>query len=176
MKNFGLLLISLGFLGGALVSVLEVETLDWLPFTIALAIGVVGVALVRAAERRLVEAEGASGAGVQVVETSLDRLVEHIHRLSAEKESLGVYEVRHRIDELFPEDLLAFVDARESIGHVHGLQAYADVMSHFAAGERYLNRAWTASADGYIDEVHTYLDKCEAQFVEAQTQFRSLAA
>ncbi len=67
--------------------------------------------------------------------------------------------VQHRIDELFPGDLNTFVEARETIPHVYGLQAYADVMSHFAAGERYLNRVWSASADGYVDEVRTYLEE-----------------
>ena len=67
--------------------------------------------------------------------------------------------VQHRIDELFPGDLNKFVEARETIPHVYRLQAYADVMSHFAAGERYLNRVWSASADGYVDEVRTYLEE-----------------
>jgi hypothetical protein len=47
-------------------------------------------------------------------------------------------------------------------------------MSHFAAGERYLNRVWSASADGYIDEVNTYLDKAQEQFVEALAQVHQL--
>ena len=175
MKPLGLALISLGFLGGALVSVLEVATVSWPYFSAALAVGVVGVALVRIGERRLVQAEGATGAGLQAVETSLNRLVESIHHLNARKESIGVYDVRHHIDAAFHDDLTTFVEARESIAHVYSLQGYADVMSHFAAGERYLNRAWTASADGYVNEVHTYLDKCEAQFVEAQAQFQRLS-
>jgi hypothetical protein len=37
-------------------------------------------------------------------------------------------------------------------------------MSHFAGGERYLNRVWSASADGYIDEVNAYLTKAHEQF------------
>ena len=37
--------------------------------------------------------------------------------------------------------------------HVFGMQNYADVMSNFAAGERYINRVWSASTDGYVDEV-----------------------
>ncbi len=75
--------------------------------------------------------------------------------------------MRHRVDELFVEDLEMFVDARESIAHRYGLAAYGEVMSCFAAGERYLNRVWSASADGYIDEVNTYLDKAQEQFSES---------
>ena len=40
-------------------------------------------------------------------------------------------------------------------------------MSSFAAGERYLNRVWSASADGYIDEVNTYIEKAREQFVDS---------
>jgi len=52
---------------------------------------------------------------------------------------------------------------------MHGLfftlaPSYADVMSHYAGGERYLNRVWSASADGYVDEVNTYLDRSLEQF------------
>ena len=34
-----------------------------------------------------------------------------------------------------------------------GLEAYARVMTRFASAERNINRAWSASADGYRDEV-----------------------
>jgi hypothetical protein len=57
--------------------------------------------------------------------------------------------------------------ARESIAYSYGLAAYADVMSPFAAGERYLNRAWCASADGYVDEIHQYLGAAREQFASS---------
>jgi len=47
-------------------------------------------------------------------------------------------------------------------------------MSHFASGERYLNRVWSASADGYIDEVSAYLEKAKLQFSEALEKVRNL--
>ena len=62
---------------------------------------------------------------------------------------------------------MAGVILSECIAHSYGLAAYADVMSCFAAGERYLNRAWCASADGYIDEIHQYIDKAREQFASS---------
>ena len=50
--------------------------------------------------------------------------------------------------------------------HVFGMQNYADVMSNFAAGERYINRVWSASTDGYEDEVRAYLVRALDQFRE----------
>jgi len=47
-------------------------------------------------------------------------------------------------------------------------------MGYFASGERYLNRVWSASADGYIDEVAAYLDKAQLQFSEALGKVRYL--
>jgi hypothetical protein len=58
--------------------------------------------------------------------------------------------------------------------HIFGLQSYADVMSAFAARERYINRVWSASTDGYVDEVRNYLDRPTRQFREARALFIKL--
>jgi len=87
---------------------------------------------------------------------------------------LPVYEARFEIDRLLREDLNDFANARESMKYVFGLQNYADVMSAFAAGERYINRVWSASTDGYVDEVHNYLERATQQFREARSLFAEL--
>jgi len=81
---------------------------------------------------------------------------------------------RFEIDQLLREDLNNFANARESMKHIFGLQSYADVMSAFAAGERYINRVWFASTDGYVDEIHSYLDRATQQFREAWALFTEL--
>jgi hypothetical protein len=48
-------------------------------------------------------------------------------------------------------------------------------MSNFAAGERYINRVWSASTDGYVDEVRAYLERARTQFGEARSHFHELA-
>jgi hypothetical protein len=174
MKTIGYILITLGFLAGALLSVLDEFDVRWGYFIAALAAGAAGICLVQAARRYQTKAESKLAANIQSIETALARIVQNISQLNKEKNSLDPYDVRHRIDRLFREDLETFVEARESIAHVHGLHAYADIMSYFAAGERYLNRVWSASADGYIDEVNTYLDKAQAQFVDTLKELNSL--
>lgn len=84
--------------------------------------------------------------------------------------------MRHRIDDLFTDDLNTFIEARESIAHSHGLAAYAEVMNCFAAGERYLNRVWSASTDGYIDEINDYLDRAREQFAAGLEKVLNLRA
>jgi len=174
MKKLGFLMITLGFLAAALASVVDKDEVRWDYFSGALAAGIAGIVLVRAGKRQENRAEGKLAANIQIIEASLGRIVENISHLNAEKQSINTYDVRHRIDELFCEDMVTFVEARESIGQVFGLAAYADIMSHFASGERYLNRVWSASADGYIDEVAAYLDKAQLQFSEALEKVRHL--
>ena len=172
MKKLGYLMITLGFLAGALTAVVDKEQICWDYFALALILGVAGVAFVRISDRRENRQEGKLASNMQSVEASLDRIVKNMTGLNAEKASINTYDVRHRIDELFTDDLNTFVEARESIAHTHSLNAYADVMSSFAAGERYLNRVWSASTDGYIDEVNTYLDKAQEQFSESLDKIR----
>lgn len=174
MKLLGYLLITSGFLGGALTTVLKTEDVSWTGFLVAIAVGVTGVAVVRLVTRRAARAEDTLAANVQNIRQSLTQVVENITALDQEKESIDPYDLRHRIDELFPVDLTTFTEAREAIGHVYGLQSYADVMSIFASGERYLNRVWSASADGYVHECHTYLEKAREQFAEALNKLEAL--
>ena len=174
VKKLGYAIISVGFLAGAFTSVIDKDSVPWRYFAGSFAVGVIGIVLVRATHARHGLAEGKLISGMQAIEMSLTRIVENITELNAQKQSVDTYDIRHRIDELFIEDLNTFIQARESIAQVHGLAAYADVMSCFSAGERYLNRVWSASADGYVDEVNAYLDKAQKQFVEGIEKFHRL--
>lgn len=176
LKIVGYLLVTVGFLAGALFAVLEADRVLWPHFIGVFVVGCAGVAMIRTAERTGGRAETRVAAGLQQAESSLARVKENIARLNETKDSLDVYDVRHRLDELFVADLSLFVEARTSISHAYGLQAYADVMSHFASAERYLNRVWSASADGYVDEVNEYLEKATSQFTEALQMLRKLSA
>jgi len=174
MKKLGYLMITFGFLGGSLAAIVDKENVQWFYFSAALGFGAAGVVLVRIGGHKISRSEGKLAANMQSIEASLSRIVQNITQLNREKQSIDPYEVRHHIDELFVEDINIFVQARDSIAKVHGLAVYGDVMSYFAAGERYLNRVWSASADGYVDEVNTYLDKAQEQFVESLGKIKNL--
>jgi hypothetical protein len=174
MKKLGYLMIIAGFLLGALAAVVDAQSIRWPRFAAALVVGAAGIALVRVAQRQTSRSEGKLASDMQSVEATLSRIVENITQLNAQKHAVDTYDMHSRIDEIFTEDLARFVQARESIAHVHGLTAYADVMSCFAAGERYLNRVWSASVDGYIDEVNSYLDTAQDQFAESLDKVRQL--
>jgi hypothetical protein len=173
-RRVGYLMITVGFLAGALAATVDKEDVRWGYFVPVIALGAAGVAMARLRRRRESRVEGKLTSDIQSIEASLKRIVENVTRLNAEKSSINTYDVRRRVDELFPEDLEMFVEARQSLAHSYGLSAYADVMSSFAAGERYLNRVWSASSDGYIDEVNAYLEKAKNQFAESLDKVRRL--
>jgi hypothetical protein len=176
MKYFGYFLITIGFLWGAFLTVEQPEGVNTALYLAALAIGIAGVTVARLAVRAEARDETRLQTNIATIETSLAAIVNDAERLDAEKESINVYDLRHVIDRTFPEHLAAFVEARESIAHSYGLKAYAEVMNRFATGERYLNRVWSASTDGYQPEAHDYITRSHAQFDDALATFRAIKA
>jgi hypothetical protein len=174
MRRLGFILVTLGFLGGALASVLHEETVRWGWFAAAALVGFAGVVLVRISRKIETRDVGRLTSNMQAIEQSLRRIAENMTRLNADKHAIDPYDVRHRIEDLFADDLTTFIEARESIAHSFGLAAYADVMNCFTAGERYLNRVWSASADGYVDEINDYLDRAKEQFAASLDKLLSL--
>ncbi len=176
MKMAGLLLLTAGFLAGAYVAVLHrTNEVDWQLFVPAIVVAAVGVTLARLSAQRAARSEDRLSGNVRLLEESLENVVARMGELCEKKDRLDVYRVHEQIDALFPQSLNAFVEARESLIHVYGLQAYADVMNPFAAGERYLNRVWSCSVDGYVDELNEYLDRSQEQFSVALATLRELA-
>ena len=174
MQWLGLLFIGIGFVGGSLTAVLDKDTIDWAIFVPFLLLGAAGVTLVQVAIWRRSKDQSRTQANFQILRDSLQSLVANLGALDADKNAVDVYDLPAHIDATFRQDILSFVEVRESIAHSCGMQAYADVMSRFAAGERYLNRVWSCSADGYIDEAHTYIARSHEQFAEALNKLSSL--
>lgn len=164
MKSIGYLLLTAGFLAGSYFTVELRSGVPLAPFLVGLGLGVLGVALLRAVRRQEATSEETIRANLAAIESSLTSVVEKARALESGMAETDVYELRHVIDREFPDDLDAFVQARYSLVHSFGLQQFADVMNPFAAGERYLNRVWSASTDGYIDEAHAYVTRSREQF------------
>ncbi len=171
MKAFAIFLITAGFILGAVFAVLSVETVDWLPYGISLFLGFAGIVLFRKEKYAGAADEHHVAGNIDTLQTSLDNICRNLDELVGRRKDIPPHEFRFEIDRHFRSDLTAFAASRESMQHAFGLQAYADIMSAFAAGERYINRVWTASADGYVDEVMAYLEKAQRQFAEAREAF-----
>jgi hypothetical protein len=175
MKVYALLIIIAAFLAGAFLSSLDPLTVNWMLMAPTLAFGALGLWLHRRAERGEIRAGGRLAGSIRSLGESLDNIHRNLEAIRARGDDLPVYEARFEIDRLFRADLARFAETRESMIHVFGMQNYADVMSNFAAGERYINRVWSASTDGYVDEVRMYIERARAQFEAARTHFHELA-
>ena len=174
IKTIALLFIMLSFLVGAFISVLDPLTVNWIWYLPVLIFGLAGLVVFRKAHHGEARATHRLSGNMQTLDKSLENILGNLESLNKNSSDLPVYEARFEIDRLLREDLNNFANARETMMHVFGLQNYADVMSAFAAGERYINRVWSASTDGYIDEVRSYLDRATRQFREARTLFAKL--
>jgi hypothetical protein len=169
MNLAGLMLIMAGFLWGAYQASLDPELMNWPVFIPSLVAGFLGVYLRKRVAAKHAMSEHVLASNRSNIEESLARIVAGLEDMDARKESLPTYEARFEIDRRFRSDLDMFAEARHSLSHMYGLQSYAEIMSAFAAGERYLNRVWSASADGYVNEVNEYLGRALSMFKEARS-------
>ncbi len=176
MRNRGYILLVLGFLAGAYVAALDPEVTNWRWFVPAVVIAAVGVQQIKQAARSAARDSARLTTDRQELEDSLTNIVRGLGELRGNATRIPTFDMRFEIDRLFRADLIKFADARETLAQLYGLQAYADIVSEFAAGERYLNRVWSASADGYVDEVTTYIDKAFVQFEHAQRRLQAVQA
>lgn len=169
MKNLAYLLLGCGFLGGAFVTALHVDEVDWLLFGIAAIAAIAGVIVAKRADR----AKATSGELLEnnrnELNESLGSIVSDLRQMTDGPVAKGEA-LRNWIDDKLRPDLRRFVEARESMVHLYGLQTYADIMSDFAAGERYINRVWSTAADGYDEEAEIFLKRASEQFEDARRQ------
>ncbi len=166
-STVGYILLISGFLGAAFTASLDATEMDWPWYLLATVTSAVGVFVLKTSAKRDAQSGHVLHGDRVILQQSLSSIVANLEELNAGKAEIPTHEMRFEIDRLFRIDLMAFVDARESMKHLYSLQDYADVMSAFAAGERNINRVWSASADGYVDEVMAYLERAHTQFLEA---------
>jgi hypothetical protein len=79
-----------------------------------------------------------------------------------------------RVDELLAEFIVPMMDARQTLLTELGMNSGAEILVIEAAGERLLNRAWSAAADGDLDESIVSIGKARQAFHEAQAIVDSL--
>lgn len=174
MTALGYLLLVVGFLASAFAA--SQQVIPWLWFVPTAMAAAAGVIVIKRAARAHAQSDTVLHGNRRDLEESLDNIVRNLTDLRKNKANIPTYEMRMEIDKLFRDDLTRFADAREALTHIYGIQTYADIMSEFAAGERYLNRVWSASADGYADEVLQYIERAYEQFTHARERFGILTS
>jgi hypothetical protein len=175
MKQIGFLLLAGGFVFSAFATALDTVATNWNLFVPAALVSIVGVFLIKRHASGAARSEHVLTANRVELNESLENIVKNLEQMKDAGESIPVDQMRAEIDDRLRDDLRRFADARESLIHLFSMQTYANVMSDFAAGERYVNRIWSASADGYDAEARQYLDKAAAQFRVARQQLETAA-
>lgn len=115
--------------------------------------------------------EAASALGDQLTQLCAD--VPTIAWADAQVQDL-YEEVHLRLDALVSGPLADAIENRQALIDRFGMAAYARVMGPFATTERYLNRAWSASVDGYPEETTTYLHRAVPPLEEARRELAAL--
>ncbi|WND03959.1 hypothetical protein QGN29_06175 [Temperatibacter marinus] len=172
MLTIAKLIIIAAFLTGAFLASLDEDAVNWTYFIPVIFGGIIGITLLKVGEKAAAQDDSLLAADKEMLEVSLQNILKNLRDLDGRKEKIPTYEMRFEIDKIFRTDLNNFADSRESMKHLFGLMAYADIMSSFAAGERYLNRVWSASTDGYVDEVLAYVSKSHSQFEHALEEWQ----
>ena len=174
MRLFGHFLMWAGVLAASFVSVSQVGEITWAAYGGAVAIGLVGVVLLRLTAKSALHQEHQINEDLATMRSALSNIVRTLEELVEAGETIDVYGVKDRIDGDMAEPLTLFADARESMIPAFGLAHYAEVMTRFAGGERLVNRAWSASADGYLDEVVSCLRDALGQLGDAKERYEGL--
>ena len=151
---------------GALASVFQVksipnewDTINWPWFIASIVVGVIGIAIFRAGRKSSSNQVEKIQAEFKTLRPTIDRLANSVANLRKDLPNLAPTQITAQIDSTCADDFGAFVEARESIIGEKGLPEYANIMTQFAAAERAVNRAWSAGADGYVDEVESCLER-----------------
>lgn len=176
MINIARFIIVAAFLAGAYLTSLDEEVVNWTIFVPVIVVGVIGLVLLKKGEKAAAADDSLLASDKKILADSLQNILTNLRELDGRKDKVPTYDMRFEIDRIFRDDLNNFADSRESMKHLFGLMAYADIMSSFAAGERYLNRVWSASTDGYVDEVLAYVSKAHSQFEHALEEWNKAEA
>lgn len=150
------------------LSTLEIPTdgwhlIPWVWFGISLGVCLLGVVMIRVGMAQAKdESDTEAAANLETIRNSLENLISKGKQLEQTVGKLAPSKITTFIEDELADEFRSFADGRECMVPRFGLTVYADVMSHFASGERYMNRAWSAAADGYVDEA----ESCVRQSVE----------
>ena len=155
-----------------------------LPFGLGWVTMIVGVVLARMSGKAdSLADEAAPGAAdnaaeamkqVQLIATHIDDLARR--ELTAADVAAGADALAAKLDVILTEEVPVFLDARPLIIERYGLEAFAELIGHFAVMERAAARAWSAITDEAWDEVPPSLVKAQAAIHRALDVSERVAA
>jgi hypothetical protein len=143
-------------------------TIPWWHYAASMVVGIAGVVILRRARRSHHVTDDHAAAQLSELRGSLDRVAANVERARKEFPKWSPPQLVRFLDENCATDFALFADSREVLARRFGLNAFAEVMTQFASGERFVNRAWSAAADGYVEEAANNLDRASQHLAHAQ--------
>lgn len=140
---------------------------------LALAVGILLLRQDRAAQRAT--AVGASGS-LAALTVAAEAAAAGVEALTLQAVDMDLASLHAAVDGLVSGPVADFVEQRGALADAHGQRRFAEVMGAFSPAERQLNRAWSASADGYQDEAVASLRRAAPGFAEARERLSAPAA
>lgn len=152
----------------------------WWLFTIACVGLLVGALMMRIASRRALEETARQEQAEHVsppdlLHAAFERLQELRTQINREPDQhASMKRMIDALDSIHAEQLEPFVEAKQVLVGHYGMTGYAQLMDKFAAAERQVNRAWSASADEVYEEAVECLDEAIARMKLAIDQLEEL--
>ena len=144
------------------------STISWPSYAAALSVALVGVVILRVTKRSMGAVSETGTGAIDELVSILKRLHKTLSEWNVTATKVPVYDFHGMIDQQLAEDLGRFAELREALIGEFGLDCYAQIMTEFALAERTINRTWSASADGYADEVQICLTRAVAHLSAAR--------
>ena len=139
----------------------------WLWYGLSMAVGLVGVALLRSTSKLAEQEKGRVAEELETIKTSLAKLNQNVLTLGKEIASKSPTGIVSYIDQECAPAFSDFAEARNALIQQFGMQPYAEIMTQFASAERFVNRTWSAAADGYLGEADESASRASAHLQEA---------
>lgn len=133
--------------------------IPWLWYGVSAVVCFGGVVMIQVNKKSSVETENKKLASLDELKDKLMAAIKATGAIHKAIETLPPSKIVERIDAELSPLLHEFAENRDRLTADFDLGVFADVMTNFAAGERAVNRAWSAAADGYLDEVSDCLTR-----------------
>jgi hypothetical protein len=143
---------------------------DTLPeFFVGVAVAIFGLVLWRAGARPATDLSEVKDGMTDPADplVILQRLQQPLGKLAAEFDDLQPESQLGALDDLNERFVMPLVESRQRVIDQLGMSAGAEVLVTAAVGERMLNRAWSATADGHQPEARISLSEAVHAFREA---------
>ena len=148
-------------------------TINWIWYLGSAALCILGIVFVRKSKNEPQSHAAQNEVSLQQLRLHLNNLVGKLEQLNQEIKGYKPRQILNFIEGELQDDLREFAEGRDAITAEYGLQIFAEVMTEFASGERAINRAWSASADGYIEEAAVCIERALAMLKLAQTKLNA---